>query len=304
MNRGAFDPAARLKEQEQDGIVGEVMYPSVNMPTFSLKDREVVHPVFRRHNDWIRGYCSEAPERLVAVACIPMPDVEEAVKEVERVADMGIRGIAIPCTDPADKPYFHPDFEPFWSAAEAAGLPITMHFLTRTTWDMGLPGNWGAPSSTIMGYTRAYSALVTLGHLMYGGVAERHPNLRFVAAEFDTGWMAHFLWRLDHAAYRTPKEADPGLELKPGEYFRRQFYVTFEDDEMGLRIRDLIGVDNMLWGNDYPHHDAIWPNSMEVLERTFKDVPMEEKVKITSENVLRLYGVDRAKLPEQLEPFV
>src|SRR5438477_479364 len=201
LNQGVFDPADRLKEQEQDGIVGEVMYPSINMVTFSLPDREVAHAVFRRHNDWIRDYCSEDPERLIGVACLPLPDVEEAVAELERVAAMGVRGAAIPCTDPADKPYFHPDYERFWSAAEDAGLPITMHIFTGTTW------------------------------------------------------------------------------------------------EIGVRTRDVIGIDNMLWGNDYPHHDSIWPRSMEVIDRIFSGVPRDEKEKMTSGNVLGLYGIRREALP-------
>ncbi|HWO93306.1 MAG TPA: hypothetical protein VNL92_00910, partial [Dehalococcoidia bacterium] len=79
MNPGVRDPVARLKEQEQDGIVGEVMYPSINMLTFSIEDREVVHAIFRRHNDWIRDYCSYSPERLIGVACLPLPDIEESI---------------------------------------------------------------------------------------------------------------------------------------------------------------------------------------------------------------------------------
>ncbi|HEV2368862.1 MAG TPA: hypothetical protein VGR90_03245, partial [Acidimicrobiales bacterium] len=79
LNPGCFDPAVRLKDQEVDGIVGEVMYPSVNMFTFSLPDRPVAHAIMRNHNDWIRDYCSEDPERLIGVACLPLPDVDEAV---------------------------------------------------------------------------------------------------------------------------------------------------------------------------------------------------------------------------------
>src|SRR5439155_1339649 len=106
----------------------------------------------------------------------PLPDVDEAISELERVAGMGIRGVAIPCTDPADKPYFHPDFEPFWRAAEDAGLTITLHIFCGSTWDMGFPEAWGAPAMTIMGYTLAHAGVaVALGHLIYGGVAERHP---------------------------------------------------------------------------------------------------------------------------------
>lgn len=298
LNPGCFDPVQRLKDQDADGIVGEVMYPSINMFTFSLPDREVAHAIFRNHNDWIRDYCSEAPERLIGVACLPLPDVEEAIAELHRVAGMGIRGVAIPCQAPVDKPYHHPDFEPFWAAAEEVGLPITMHIFTGSSWDMGFPSHWGPPATSIMGYTLAFGAVaVTFGNLICGGVAHRHPGLRFVSAEFETGWVAHFLQRIDHAAYRSRREASPDLDREPSDYFRRQFSVTFEDDEIGVRTRDVIGVERMLWGNDYPHHDAIWPNSMEVIKRIFDGVPDDEVRRMTSENTFELYGIDRTKLP-------
>jgi len=297
LNPGCFDPVERLRDQDRDGIVGEVMYPSVNMVTFSLTDRDVAHAVMRRHNDWIREYCSEAPERLIGVACIPLPDVDEAVAEVERCAAIGIRGIAIPCTAPNDKPYSHPDFEPFWAAAAAARLPITMHIFTGSTWDMGFPPHWGAPAMSIVGYTFAHTAIgATLVQLLAGGVCERHPELRLVAGEFECGWVAHFLQRVDHATYRARHEASPDLTMEPSEYFHRQCFVTFEDDELGVRTRDVIGVGNMLWGNDYPHHDAIWPHSMDVIDRIFEGVPRAEVEAMTSGNVARLYGIDLAKL--------
>ena len=212
MNPGVHDPVARLIDQETDGIVGEVMYPSINMITFSLPDREVVHAIFRKYNDWLRDYCSHAPERLIGVACIPLPDVEESIRELKRVAAMGVRGIAIPCSAPADRPYDHPDYEPFWAAAEDAGLPITMHIFTGSSWDMGFPAHWGVPATSIAGYALASSALaVSIVQLICGGVAARYPGLRFVGAEFEIGWVGHFLQRLDHATYRSRSQASPDL---------------------------------------------------------------------------------------------
>jgi uncharacterized protein len=131
--------------------------------------------------------------------------------------------------------------------------------------------------------------------LICGGVAEHHPELRFVGAEFETGWVGHFVQRLDHATYRARAEASPDLTMEPSEYFHRQFYVTFEDDELGLRQRDVIGVENMLWGNDYPHHDAIWPESKTVLDRIFADVADDEARKMTWDNVVGLYGIRLAE---------
>ena len=293
LNPGVHNPEERLKEQVVDGIIGEIMYPSVNMAAFSYPERDVVHAVMKRHNDWIREYSSHAPERLVGIACLPLPEVDAAIEELQRVAKMGIRGAAIPCTSPLDKPYSHPDFEPFWDAAEEAGLPISMHIFCGSTPVMGLPAHWGSPGRSIVGYTMAHGGMVsTLAQLICGGVAARHPNLRFVCCEFETGWLAHVLQRLDHAAYRTPDEASPDMKMAPSAYFHRQFYATFEDDLAGVLTRHLIGVDNLIWGNDYPHHDSIWPHSMAVIDRIFDGVPEDERIKMTSTTVMELYGVN------------
>lgn len=299
LNPGVVDPHLRLADQERDGIRGEVMYPSLDMVTFTLKDREVVHEVFRRHNDYCVDYCSVAPERLIAVGCLPLPDVDEAVRELRRAAGRGVRGFAIPCAAPIDRPYRHPDYDPFWELASDLGVPLTMHIFTGVTWDMGLPAHWGAPGGSIKGYTLAHTSVCsTVADLICGGVVERYPGLRFVIAEFETGWVAHFLQRLDHATYRAPHEAVDYLKLRPSEYFRRNFNVTFEDDLAGIRTRELIGVDAMLWGNDYPHHDSIWPRSMEILDRIFAGVPADERQRMVWDNVIRLYGLDeRALLP-------
>ena len=294
MNPGVRDPVARLSEQATDGIVGEVMYPSLNMFTFSVPDREVAQAVFQRHNDWIRDYCSTAPERLIGVACIPLPDVDAAIAELQRVAKMGIRGIAIPCTAPIAKPYKDPVYEPFWQAAEEAGLPITMHIFCGGEWNMSLPEYW----DPIASYTLSHAAIWnTVSNLITSGVVERHPKLRFICAEWETGWLGHVLKRFDHAIYRSRADASPDLQMHGSEYFKRQFYATFEDDDIGVETRHSIGVKSLVWGNDYPHHDSIWPNSRRILSEIMAGVPDDERDAMVWKNVQQLYAIDEAKLP-------
>jgi predicted TIM-barrel fold metal-dependent hydrolase len=294
MNPGVRDPVARLAEQEEDGIVGEVMYPSLNMLTFSIDDREVVQAVFERHNDWIADYCATAPERLIGVACLPLPEVDAAIAELRRAAAKGIRGVAIPCTAPPDRPYSDPSYEPFWAAAEEAGLPITMHIFCGATWEMGLAPHYNPISS----YALSLAGIAwTVETLITSGVVERHPGLRFVMAEWETGWLAHWLQRLDHATYRSRQVASPDLKMEPSEYWRRNFYATFEDDEVGVRTRQFIGVERLLWGNDYPHHDSIWPRSRETLGRIMAGVPDDEVRQMTWDGVVQLYGIDTSKVP-------
>ena len=294
MNPGARDPIARLSEQATDGIVGEVMYPSLNMFTFSVPDREVAQAVMQRHNDWIRDYCSVAPERLIGVACLPLPDVPAAIAELERCARMGLRGVGIPCTAPVDLPYSDPAYEPFWQAAAEAGLPISMHIFCGAELRMSAPAHW----NEIVFYTNAH-ALVwqTVSDIITSGVVERYPNLKFVVAEWETGWLAHVLRRWDHAVYRARHEASPDLQMEPSAYFRRNFYATFEDDEIGVQTRAAIGVDRLLWGNDYPHHDSIWPRSQQILSEIMAGVPADERDQMVWRNVQQLYAIDEAKLP-------
>lgn len=298
LNPGIRDPHKRLDEQDVDGIVGEVMYPSLNMFTYGLRDQEVANAVFERHNDWVVDYCSVNPDRLVGIGCLPIPDIDAAVAEMSRAAQKGVRGFAIPAHVSPDRPYCHPDYDRFWAAAEDFGVPLTMHIFTGTSLGGGMPVHWGLPAFSIKGYTLCLTTAVnTMIDLTCGGVCERHPGLKLIFSEFETGWVAHVLSRLDHAYYRTPTDAADHLTMKPSEYFRRQMYVTFEDDEIGVITRHRIGVDRMLWGNDYPHHDSIWPHSMQSLDRIFADVPDAERERMCWSNTLDLYRIDTAKLP-------
>jgi predicted TIM-barrel fold metal-dependent hydrolase len=254
--------------------------------------------VFERHNDWVLDYCSVAPERLIGIGCLGLPDIDVALAEMERASGRGVRGFAIPAHVDPDRPYSHADYDRFWAAAQDAGVPLTMHIFTGASLDGGLPAHWGAPAATIKGYTLAQATVInTMIDLICGGVCERFPGLQFVISEFETGWVAQCLQRLDHATYRSPQYAVDYLTMKPSEYFRRQFHVTFEDDEAGVLTRHLIGVNCMLWGNDYPHHDAIWPHSMQVLDETLAGVPDDERERMCFTSTVELYGIDVAALP-------
>jgi len=298
LNPGVLDPHARLDEQAVDGIVGEVMYPSLNMFSFAGIDTDVANAVFARHNDYIVDYCSPSPERLVGIGCLPVPDVAACVAELERAVAKGVRGFMIPAHVDPERPYNHPDYDPLWAALQAARTPVTMHVFTGTDWLTGLAPHWGPPGTTIKGYTLAHTSVAnTLIDLICGGVFERFPALRVVIAEFETGWVSHFLRRLDHAIYRTPTFAVDYLTAKPSDYFHRNVTITFEDDADGIATRHSIGVTNLAWGNDYPHHDSIWPNSMTVLDKVMDGVPADELERICFGNAVALYGIDVSKLP-------
>ena len=128
--------------------------------------------------------------------------------------------------------------------------------------------------------------------LTASGVLQNHPNLKFVLVECGIGWLAWYLTLLDELNRKRHMWHTPKLEMEPSEFFKRQGYVTFGDDEIGLRHRDIIGVDCLMWGSDYPHDEGTFPHSREVIARTFKDIPKRETRRIVAENACELYGFE------------
>jgi len=78
-------------------------------------------------------------------------------------------------------------------------------------------------------------------------------------------------------------------QMPPSTYFKANVYASFIDDPIGLKNTDLVGADNYMWSNDYPHWESSWPRSREYIERNFQGVSEEIKRKITWDNVARLY---------------
>jgi predicted TIM-barrel fold metal-dependent hydrolase len=282
---GIVDPIERLKDQDLDGVTAEVLLPSVLFGIYSVPNAEVVAATFKNYNDWISNYCSHAPNRLFPTACIPLHDVDLAIEELQRAKTMGHVGADIPCTPPVDRPYSDHYYDKFWAAAEEMEMPLIMHFLTGAQPNHGLP-NWGP----ILNYClAAVSQELVIGDLICNGVVARYPGLKFVVTEWETGWVAHFLQRLDWSLHRVPEAAAPEVTEFPSHYFHKNFLVTFEDDRIGIATRDEIGVRNMMWGSDYPHHDSIFPHSQDVLDDIFDGVSAEDRYRITVANCCELY---------------
>jgi hypothetical protein len=111
-----------------------------------------------------------------------------------------------------------------------------------------------------------------------------------VATEWETGWVAQFLQRLDWSIHRVSAHIIPAEVTEAGSfYFHRNFRMTFEDDAVGIKTRHEIGVKNLMWGSDFPHHDSTFPRSQDVLDEIFEGVPDEDRYAITVGNVKELY---------------
>jgi predicted TIM-barrel fold metal-dependent hydrolase len=284
---GVYDITERLKDQDRDGVVAEVLYPSVLFNVYQVEDNDVLNTTFQAYNDWLYGYVQPAPDRLFGLGAIQLRDLDRAIDELRRVQEMGYVGVCIPCTAPPDKPYSDRFYDRFWAAAEEAQLPLAMHIFSGASSSHGVPNVPGADSPL------AYVGMeATLMHLIAWGVLERFPRLKFVVTEFETGWIGNFLRRVDHIWERRGGFlAGQPLPKRPSFYWYRNFLATFEDDPIGIRTVDFIGANNLLWGSDYPHGDSIFPNSQQILDELFVGDVAASRTTITAGNVIDLYGL-------------
>lgn len=281
----------RHVDQNEDGVLAEFLYPGF-FGLFSFQDYDLLVACQRNYNDWLHDYATEGGGRLYGLAALPIQDPDAAVAELERVIGLGFRGGCIPCTAPPEQPYRDSIYDKFWAAAEEARFPLSMHVGTNAYTGPQYRNN-PALRDPIGDYAQSQiSVQRTLVDLIVHGVATRFPNLPFVVAEFNGGWIAHWLDRIDQGIQRDYRfKSDEYSGERPHDIWARQFYATIEDDRPAILTRELIGVDNLMWGSDYPHVDSTWPCSLEVLDELFTDVPDDERERITRRNVEKLYGL-------------
>ncbi|MBO2447315.1 amidohydrolase [Actinomadura barringtoniae] len=311
-----WDSDLRLRELEQDGIVAEVLFPNTVPPFFPSGNLTAPHPSaqdyalrwagLRAHNRWMADFCAAAPGRRAGVAQIMLNDVDDAVKEIRWAHEAGLTGgILLPGVAPgAPVPPLHSDvYEPIWRTCAELGMPVNHHGGT------GAPGLEPNPVSLAVFIVEvSWYAHRALWHLIFGGVFERHPDLRFVLTEQGSDWIPGVLKTLDYyySRFRSGDEtaeakfggpAASQLSLKPSEYFARNCYVgaTFMKPSE-IPLRHDIGIGRIMWGSDFPHDEGTFPFSREALRRTFHDVPADELHAMLAGNAAQVYGFDLAAL--------
>ena len=136
---------------------------------------------------------------------------------------------------------------------------------------------------------------MSLGHIIFMGVFERYPKLSVGSIELELSWAPHFLDRMDYTyTQRVPLDSWHRFQedMLPSDYFRRNVFLGFQEDALGIRDRHIIGVDTLLWGSDYPHFESTFPKSQEILKEILVDCTEEEKAKIAGGNAARVYHFD------------
>ncbi len=286
-------PELRLADLDRDGLDAEIVYGCL-MINDLIGDGDQRAWANQVYNDWAADFAKRSdPSRIFPLAVVPNNDPAVAAAEVRRCAKMGLRG-----GDLAFKrmslPLYHRGWYPLWEAAAECHFPISFH----STGFKGLraPDSPQMEKEYMIEWRLVRSALFQLDSmevlvsLIASGACEKYPDFKFVLGEAGVTWLPYVFDRLD-TEYEDRGRA-LGFKMKPSDYFKRQGFTTYQQDQFLEPIIPLIGEDNIIWGADYPHPDCVWPESRQHIETNLGALPERIRTKITRDNVVRLYNLN------------
>src|SRR5262245_59606021 len=294
---GTGDARQRLREQDEDGIDAEVLYPPVFIGKLieGLSDKAAYLAMVRAYNDFLAENCAVAPDRLIGTAVMPITGLDDAIAELRRCRTLGLRATSLsmfPSGGGAPKP----EDDRFWESALALGMRIAAHvsFGGRDRVNPLLIASATANFDLVMAMvSRTVPGPLTLIALMTAaGVFDRLPALEIYLAETNAGWMPESFYMMDDS-YRLFRDwYGASLALRPSEYAARHFYFGIVRDPVALRMRDLLPAHRLMWGSDFPHSVTSFPRSREWLETIFAGVPEALRRRIVVDNPCGFFGLD------------
>lgn len=278
----------RYLDMDYDGIDAEVIFPNKGLANWQSPDPELNVEMCRVWNDWAHEVFG-GHSRSFPAACIPPADIDEAVKEIERSAKRGFHSVMMP---PLLKNggYNEAKYDRIWAALCDANMPVLFHAGTgkepRTA-----TGHGGA----IINYVvhAMSTVLQPFVELCASGAFDRFPKLRFATIEAGAGWIPYNLQAMDFGGDAFSFWVSPKLKCKPSEYFKMHGHASFEVDDVAIQMRDQIGIESMLWGNDYPHIEGCWPHSNDIISSWERfSVSESERRKMIGLNAARLFNIE------------
>lgn len=333
---GHHDPHVRLRHMDEDGVTAQIIFAGGQNDTElpwsgfgwnagpSEIDPKMRQAAYHMWNQWIADFVSVAPDRLHGVMQIPIWDIEATMREVEWCADHGLKVVNLPAPRDDYAPYTDLLYEPFWALCESVGATLATHAGATPPYPVDI-----RRAELLRAAEFHWVGNRGLSHLIFGGVFERYPGLNFVLTEQRVDFAPMMIRHLDsiydnimaadelaidevrggiltqsnilfhdnaQVVSKDPGDPDP-LPKRPSEYWHEHcflsgsFLAPFE-----IALRDQVGIDNLMWGSDYPHSEGTWPDTRISLRHTFAGIPTDEARKILGENAIGVYGLDRSAL--------
>ena len=317
-----WDLAIRSEDQNSQGVVGEVVFPNTVPPFFRKsivtaqppkpEDYERCLAGIRAHNRWLADFCAEDPVRRAGVGLILPNDLDEAIKDIEFIARAGLRGGVLLPLIPPDCGWLKPLYDPAWDRVFAA---IQDHDLVMNQHSgQGSPDYGKGPVAEALWISEVtFYCQAGYRHLIMSGAFEKFPRLKYILTESGCAWVPAMLGNLDrvHRGIQAGaigemnyKDMQWVLKETPSFYAARNcFYGASFPSVDDLNGIERIGVDKVLWGNDYPHYEGTFPYNLESLRLTFSGLSEPVRRKVLGENAAALYKFDVEALRAQADRY-
>lgn len=302
----SYDARARVALMDEAGIHAQIVYP--NVMGFGGQNTAKVDPELRLvsaqiYNDAMVELQEESGSRLIPMATLPWWDVKEAVREAKRIHANGLHGINI-----NSDPHKHKDtngnplpdlsaeyWNPLWEVCQSLDLPINFH-IGASEQSMDWIGTAGWPSLSVNHRSGLAGSMMFLdngrviGNIIYSGLLDRFPGLKFVSVESGIGWIPFIMESLDYQFRSLITKSN--LLHKPSEYFRRNFYGCFWFEKRDLsHTIEQVGVDNCMFETDFPHIVCLHPKPLDYMEEGLAKLDPVSREKVMSKNAARVYKI-------------
>jgi len=312
----SWDAASRLRYMDETAIWAQVLYPNVagfgSQGFLGNSDETLKLLCVRAYNDFLVEWCAADPTRLIGVMSLPFWDMDATVAEIERCAELGLRG-ALFTGEPhrfGFPPLGHRHWDPMYAALQAAGMPAHFHLGGgepeavfqrdggRSILKERLEAHGVVGTSAFQMVELCLKNAIQTGDLITCRVLPRFPELKFVSVESGAGWLPFMLEAADWTYRLTTRPRDDMYspmaegELLPSELFARQVYTTYWFEQAGpTYFADALPIDNILFETDFPHGGCLYGDVHETIERGLGNAPAEVRRKFLWENAAGLYGI-------------
>jgi predicted TIM-barrel fold metal-dependent hydrolase len=311
---GHWDPQARLRDMDSDGVAAELIWHfsqnGENLPwigqglgTVFKHQLELGAVAYDIYNRWLADFCSEDAERLLGLVYIPSWDIDASIKTLEWAREHGLRCLNFPAPSrPGVTEYNDPAWDPFWSACTDLGFALSTHSSGGPFFDF----TRGPGGMQIIAYEGgSWLARRGVWILTYGEVFQRHPELKLVITEQVEGWYVPTMHELD--SFYLTFGLSGGLTKLPSEYMRQNVFLgaSFISPWQAEDAVEHDYVDNVLWGRDYPHIEGVFQATREpdeepmtklALRHVFSRIPTGDALKILGGNAMKVFGLDETYL--------
>ena len=300
---GAFRKEDRSRTLDYLGFTSQLVFTSDALDNYGLesgKTNALACEAARAHNRMMVDFCS-VDRRLLATGYVPLVDFAEAPRIARQALDLGCKGLIIPSRCPPGHSPSHKLFEPLWSLAEEAGVPILFHVGGEKKMHTDYHNNGepqvldfhgGAENFTSTSYMSIpLSVWQTMSVLIIDGVLDRHEKLKFGAIELGAGWVPSWMRFMDSgaAAFAKGEERLQRLSAKPSEIVRRQFRVTPYPHEPTGWIVENTGPEVCLFSSDFPHVEG-GRNPMKRFGDALHGVAEDQQQRFYRDNFIDLMG--------------